>query len=61
MDALFDRVADPSYLVLIIIIVLQQKQIMGYGKIIDKIITSSTELSTLIKVMLSRRPNGNSG
>ncbi len=46
-------VTDPVYIVLLILIFLQQRQIASYVLIIKDFATALTELSTLIKIRLS--------
>jgi hypothetical protein len=53
VEILLQRLSDPAYIVLIIVIILQQKQIMGFAKITREVTQAMTELSTLIKGMIS--------
>ena len=53
MDILLKKLSDPTYIVLIVIIILQQKQIMNFAKITHEVTKAITELSTLIKGMIS--------
>jgi hypothetical protein len=53
VEILLQRLSDPAYIVLIIVIILQQKQIMGFARITREVTQAITELSTLIKGMIS--------
>jgi hypothetical protein len=53
VEILLQRLSDPAYIVLIIVIILQQKQIMGFARITREVTQAMTELSTLIKGMIS--------
>ena len=54
MEVLFEKLSDTTHVVLVVIIVLQQKQIMSFAKITRDVTQAITELSTLIKGMVSR-------
>jgi len=58
LDTALKYITDPVYVVMLVLIFLQQRQIAGYVIIIKDYTTAITELSVLIKVMMSRGRDG---
>jgi hypothetical protein len=58
LETALKYVADPVYVVMLILLFFQQRQIASYVVIIKDYTAAITELSTLIKIMLSRGRNG---
>jgi hypothetical protein len=50
-------ITDPVYIVMLVLIFLQQRQIASFVTIIKDYSSAITELSTLVKIMISKGPS----
>jgi hypothetical protein len=50
-------ITDPVYVVMLVLIFLQQRQIASFVTIIKDYSSAITELSTLVKIMISKGPS----